>query len=266
MSKDPVVDSSSSPVLVIDNLSAWIEKLQVLREISFAVPRDEITAVIGPSGSGKSILLKTMVGLLQEELEHTLYCEGDIRYQGQSILGIRDEMMIEELRRRIAYVSQVSVAFPMSIYDNVRLGISYWAPGIRKMRRDEMIEGSLRKVGLWDEVKTRLWSSAANLSAGQLQRLAFARALALEPEVLVLDEPCAYTDPISTARIEELLMDLRGHYTMLIVTHNMQQASRISDQVLFLYMGELIEVSSAEKLFINPSKKQTEDFITGRFG
>jgi phosphate transport system ATP-binding protein len=264
MSDEAVAEPS--PALIIDNLSVWIGEMIALRQINFTVPERKITAIIGPSGCGKSILLRTIVGLFQEEVKEEFRCEGRILYKGYDLLEVKNEVKIELLRRRIAYVNQASIAFPMSIYDNISLGVVYWVPGLRQAVMDEIVERSLREVGLWDEVKYRLSKRAVDLSAGQLQRLAFARALAIEPEILLLDEPCAYTDPISTSRIEELLYDLRVKQTVLIVTHNMQQASRISDQVLFMYLGELIEVNSTDKIFINPKTKQAEDFITGRFG
>ncbi|MFP5287779.1 MAG: phosphate ABC transporter ATP-binding protein PstB [Thermoanaerobaculia bacterium] len=242
-------------------MSLWYGEKQALRGISLGIPEKKITAFIGPSGCGKSTLLRCINRL--NDLNDDVRIEGDIRFQGSSIYDPRLE--INALRKRIGMVFQKSNPFPKSIYENVAYGPRL--QGInRKRDLDETVERSLRGAALWDEVKDRLDDSALGMSGGQQQRLCIARAIAVEPEVILLDEPCSALDPIATARIEELMQDLKTQYTQVIVTHNMQQASRVSDYTAFLYLGELIEYGATEKIFINPLKKQTEDYITGRFG
>ncbi|HEX5757754.1 MAG TPA: phosphate ABC transporter ATP-binding protein PstB [Thermoanaerobaculia bacterium] len=249
------------PVLEIDSLSLWYGTKRALQDITLDVPEKRITAFIGPSGCGKSTLLRCINRL--NDLIDDVRIEGDIRFGAASIYDPRID--INALRKRIGMVFQKSNPFPKSIYENVAYGIRI--QGInRKRELDETVERSLHRAALWDEVKDRLDDSALGLSGGQQQRLCIARAIAVEPEVILLDEPCSALDPIATARIEELMQDLKTHYTQVIVTHNMQQASRVSDYTAFLYLGELIEYGLTEKLFINPLKKQTEDYITGRFG
>jgi len=249
------------PILHIDSLSLWYGEKKALKEISMQIPDKQITAFIGPSGCGKSTLLRCINRL--NDLIDNVRTEGDIRFEGGSIFDPRID--INALRKRIGMVFQKSNPFPKSIYENVAYGLRI--QGINKKRiLDEAVEKSLHGAALWDEVKDRLQDSALGLSGGQQQRLCIARAIAVEPEVILLDEPCSALDPIATARIEELMQDLKSQYTQVIVTHNMQQASRVSDYTAFLYLGELIEYGPTERLFLKPIKKQTEDYITGRFG
>jgi phosphate transport system ATP-binding protein len=249
------------PILEVDSLSLWYGEKQALKDISLRIPEKQITAFIGPSGCGKSTLLRCINRL--NDLIDGVRIEGDIRFQGDSIYDPRED--INALRKRVGMVFQKSNPFPKSIYENVAYGCRI--QGINKKRDlDEIVERSLRGAALWDEVKDRLEDSALGLSGGQQQRLCIARAIAVEPEVILLDEPCSALDPIATARIEELMQDLKSQYTQVIVTHNMQQASRVSDLTAFLYLGELVEYGETERIFINPRKKQTEDYITGRFG
>ncbi len=259
---DPALDPGiSEPILAIAALSLWYGTKQALREISLDIPGRQITAFIGPSGCGKSTLLRCINRL--NDLIDGVRIDGDVRFGTVSIYDPRVD--INALRKRVGMVFQKSNPFPKSIYENVAYGARI--QGInRKRELDEIVERSLHRAALWDEVKDRLDDSALGLSGGQQQRLCIARAIAVEPEVILLDEPCSALDPIATARIEELMQDLKTQYTQIIVTHNMQQASRVSDYTAFLYLGELIEYAPTDKLFINPMKKQTEDYITGRFG
>ncbi len=260
--RDPALDPGiANPILSIASLSLWYGDKQALNRITLDVPARQITAFIGPSGCGKSTLLRCINRL--NDLIDGVRIEGDIRFGMVSVYDPRVD--INALRKRIGMVFQKSNPFPKSIYENVAYGSRI--QGInRKRDLDEIVEKSLHRAALWDEVKDRLEDSALGLSGGQQQRLCIARAIAVEPEVILLDEPCSALDPIATARIEELMQDLKTQYTQVIVTHNMQQASRVSDYTAFLYLGELIEYAATDKLFIRPSKKQTEDYITGRFG
>jgi phosphate transport system ATP-binding protein len=250
-----------NPLLEVRALSLWYGSAQALEDIELSIPEKKITAFIGPSGCGKSTLLRCFNRL--NDLIDEVRIDGDIRFEGESIYD--PEADVNALRKRIGMVFQKSNPFPKSIYDNVAYGPRI--QGLRDRRRlDEIVENSLKDAALWDEVADRLSDSALGLSGGQQQRLCIARALAVEPDVILLDEPCSALDPIATAKIEKLMMDLKERYTLVIVTHNMQQASRISDYTAFLYLGRLIEYQETEKLFINPTRKQTEDYITGRFG
>lgn len=250
-----------NPILRVEDLSLWYGEKKALKNISLDIPEKQITAFIGPSGCGKSTLLRCINRL--NDLVDGVRIEGDIRFEDGSIFDPR--LDINALRKRIGMVFQKSNPFPKSIYENVAYGCRI--QGINKKRDlDDIVEKSLRGAALWDEVKDRLDESALGMSGGQQQRLCIARAIAVEPEVILLDEPCSALDPIATARVEELMQDLKTQYTQVIVTHNMQQASRVSDLTAFLYLGELIEYGPTEKIFINPMKKQTEDYITGRFG
>jgi phosphate transport system ATP-binding protein len=250
-----------NPILRIEDLSLWYGEKKALKNISMQIPEKRITAFIGPSGCGKSTLLRCINRL--NDLIDNVKVEGDIRFEDGSIYD--PGIDINALRKRIGMVFQKSNPFPKSIYENVAYGCRI--QGINKKRDlDGIVERSLRGAALWDEVKDRLDESALGMSGGQQQRLCIARAIAVEPEVILLDEPCSALDPIATARVEELMQDLKTQYTQVIVTHNMQQASRVSDYTAFLYLGELIEYAPTEKIFIKPAKKQTEDYITGRFG
>ncbi|MEO8503503.1 MAG: phosphate ABC transporter ATP-binding protein PstB [Acidobacteriota bacterium] len=262
MTPDPALSPDiGDAILEIDRLSLWYGQNKTLKEISLRIPEKKITAFIGPSGCGKSTLLRCINRL--NDLIDSVRVEGQIRFEGGSIYD--PEIDINALRKRIGMVFQKSNPFPKSIYENVAYGCRI--QGInRKSTLDEVVERSLRGAALWDEVKDRLDHSALGMSGGQQQRLCIARAIAVEPEVILLDEPCSALDPIATAKIEELMEGLKERYTMVIVTHNMQQASRVSDYTAFLYLGSLIEYGPTERLFLNPIKKQTEDYITGRFG
>jgi len=249
------------PIMTVESLSLWYGSNPALQGISLEIPRRSITAFIGPSGCGKSSLLRCFNRL--NDLIDGIRVEGDIRFGGRSIFD--PEVDVNALRKRVGMVFQKSNPFPKSIYENVAYG-----PRIHGVRGrsdiDAVVEKSLRAAALWDEVKDRLGESALGMSGGQQQRLCIARAIAVEPEVILLDEPCSALDPIATARIEELMQALKSQYTLVIVTHNMQQASRVSEFTAFLYLGRLIEYGETGRLFINPMKKQTEDYITGRFG
>ena len=232
-----------------------------LKNISIRIPEKSITALIGPSGCGKSTFLKTLDRM--NDLIPTVKITGEVKYRGQNIFD--PSVDVNELRRQIGMVFQKPNPFPMSIYDNIAYGPR--THGIRaKARLDEIVEQSLRDAAIWDEVKDRLKKSALGLSGGQQQRLCIARALAVQPDVLLMDEPTSALDPISTSKIEELAISLKDRYTIIIVTHNMQQAVRISDQTAFFLLGELVEYGDTEQMFAQPKDKRTEDYITGRFG
>ncbi len=255
---NPLIES---PILEIRQLSLWYGASQALKAISMRIPARRITAFIGPSGCGKSTLLRCINRL--NDLIDSVRIGGDIRFEDGSIYDPRVDINL--LRKRIGMVFQKSNPFPKSIYENVAYGLRI--QGVQKKGiLDEAVEKSLRGAALWEEVKDRLDESALGLSGGQQQRLCIARAIAVEPEVVLFDEPCSALDPIATAKIEELMQNLKDQYTQVIVTHNMQQASRVSDYTAFLYLGELVEYGPTDKLFLNPMKKQTEDYITGRFG
>ena len=254
-------DSDSAPVLEVRELDLYYGSNHALKSISLKVPRHKVTAFIGPSGCGKSTLLRCFNRL--NDLVDGVRISGGVDFEGKNIFD--PVVDVNELRRRIGMVFQKSNPFPKSIYDNVAFG-----PRIHGVRRrselDDVVEKSLRRAALWDEVKDRLRDSALGLSGGQQQRLCIARAIAVEPEVLLLDEPCSALDPVATAKIEDLMEALKKTYTIVIVTHNMQQAARSSDHTAFLYLGELIEFGITSELFVNPKEKRTEDYITGRFG
>ncbi len=248
-------------VLSVRDLCLWYGSHQALKSIQMDIPEKSITALIGPSGCGKSTFLKTLNRM--NDLIPDVRITGEVSYKGQNIFD--PAVDVNELRREIGMVFQKPNPFPMSIYDNIAYGPR--THGIRnKARLDEIVEQSLRGAAIWDEVKDRLKKSALGLSGGQQQRLCIARALAVEPEVLLMDEPTSALDPISTSKIEELAQELRERYTIIIVTHNMQQAVRISDQTAFFLLGELVEFGNTENLFSDPSDRRTEEYITGRFG
>ena len=250
-----------SDIMTVQGLNLWYGDHQALHDISLNIPEKSITALIGPSGCGKSTFLKTLNRM--NDLIPGVKITGDVRYRDQDIFAPGTD--VNELRREIGMVFQKPNPFPMSIYDNVAYGPR--THGIRsRVKLDEIVEKSLRGAAIWDEVKDRLKKNALGLSGGQQQRLCIARALAVEPEVLLMDEPTSALDPISTSKIEELAMELKEKYTIVIVTHNMQQAVRISDHTAFFLLGELVEYGETEKLFSQPQDKRTEDYITGRFG
>ena len=247
--------------IVVQDLCLWYGKHQALKNISMCIPEKSITALIGPSGCGKSTFLKTLNRM--NDLVPDVKITGLVQYEGQDIFA--PTMDVNELRRRVGMVFQKPNPFPMSIYDNVAYGPR--THGIRnKAKLDDLVERSLRDAAIWDEVKDRLKKNALGLSGGQQQRLCIARALAVEPDVLLMDEPTSALDPISTSKIEDLTMKLKKQYTIVIVTHNMQQAVRISDHTAFFLLGELVEFGNTEALFSQPKDKRTEDYITGRFG
>ena len=248
-------------LISVKNLNLWYGAHQALHDINLDIPEKSITALIGPSGCGKSTFLKTLDRM--NDLIPGVKITGEVRYDGQDIYA--PGVDVNELRRAIGMVFQKPNPFPMSIYDNVAYGPR--THGVRnKAKLDDLVEQSLRGAAIWDEVKDRLRKNALGLSGGQQQRLCIARALAVEPRVLLMDEPTSALDPISTSKIEELAAQLKERYTIVIVTHNMQQAVRISDRTAFFLLGELIECDGTEKLFSAPADKRTEDYITGRFG
>jgi len=248
-------------IITTNDLCLWYGKTQALRDINISVPEGSITALIGPSGCGKSTFLKTLNRM--NDLVPDVRITGSVKYRGKDIFAPGTD--VNELRRQIGMVFQKPNPFPMSIYDNIAYGPR--THGIRsKAKLDEIVETSLKNAAIWDEVKDRLKKSALGLSGGQQQRLCIARALAVDPDVLLMDEPTSALDPISTTRIEELAMELKSKYTIIIVTHNMQQALRISNKTAFFLLGELVECDDTEKIFSKPQDKRTEEYITGRFG
>jgi phosphate transport system ATP-binding protein len=252
---------SAEVALSVRDFSLWYGPTRALHDITIDVPRGKITALIGPSGCGKSTLIRCINRL--NDLVDGVRIEGDMLLDGESIYAPGVDVI--ELRKRTGMVFQRTNPFPMSIYENVVYPLRIDGEN-RRAVLDETAERALRGAALWDEVKDRLKGPALQLSGGQQQRLCIARAIAPEPEVLLMDEPCSALDPIATARIEELMHRLRSSYTIVIVTHNMQQAARASDYTGFMYLGKLIEVDATEKIFTNPREKQTEDYVTGRFG
>ena len=250
-----------STIISVQNLNLWYGSNQALYDVSMELPENQITAFIGPSGCGKSTFLKTLNRM--NDLVDGVRIQGKIFYDGQDIYA--QQVDTTWLRKEIGMVFQKPNPFPMSIYDNIAYGPRL--QGIRaKVKLDEIVETSLRGAAIWDEVKDRLNKSALGLSGGQQQRLCIARALAVEPKVLLMDEPTSALDPISTSKIEELASELKKNYTIIMVTHNMQQAARISDKTAFFLLGKMIEFDSTEQLFSMPKDKRTEDYITGRFG
>ena len=245
----------------VRDLNLYYGQFHALKGVSMDIPEKEVTAFIGPSGCGKSTFLKTLNRM--NDLVEGCRITGDVKLDGVDIF--KDKLDVNVLRKRVGMVFQKPNPFPMSVYDNIAYGPR--THGIRsKVKLDEIVEKSLRGAAIWDELKDRLKKSALGMSGGQQQRLCIARALAVEPEVLLMDEPTSALDPISTSRVEELVMDLKKDYTIVIVTHNMQQAARISDKTAFFLLGELVEMGPTERLFATPSDKRTEDYISGRFG
>ena len=250
-----------SGILSVENMCLWYGSHQALHNITIDIPEKSITALIGPSGCGKSTFLKTLNRM--NDLIPDVKITGSVKYKDEDIFD--PSVDVSQLRRQIGMVFQKPNPFPMSIYDNIAYGPR--THGVRnKAKLDDIVERSLRGAAIWDEVKDRLKKNALGLSGGPQQRLCIARALAVEPDVLLMDEPTSALDPISTAKIEELAVELKEKYTIVIVTHNMQQAVRISDNTAFFLLGELVEYGSTERLFSQPTDKRTEDYITGRFG
>ena len=255
-------DPSQLPAkLRIKNLGFYYGDFQALHNISLDIPENRVTAFIGPSGCGKSTLLRTFNRM------YSLYpdqrAEGEIVLDSVNVLDMKQDLPL--LRAKIGMVFQKPTPFPMSIYDNIAFGVRLFER-LSKRAMDERVEWALTRAALWTEVKGKLRQSGNSLSGGQQQRLCIARCIAIKPEVLLLDEPCSALDPISTTRIEELITELKNDYTVVIVTHNMQQAARVSDYTAYMYLGELIEYGDTDSIFIKPQRKQTEDYITGRFG
>ena len=249
----------NEPIITVKGLNLWYGQTQALKNISIDIPEKSITALIGPSGCGKSTFLKTLNRM--NDLIPGVRITGEVLYHGEDIF----QAEVNNLRKEVGMVFQKPNPFPMSIYDNIAYGPR--THGIRnKAQLDDIVEKALRDAAIWDEVKDRLKKNALGMSGGQQQRLCIARALAVEPAVLLMDEPTSALDPISTSRIEDLAMELKEKYTIVIVTHNMQQAVRISDQTAFFLLGDLVEYGSTEEMFSKPRDKRTEDYITGRFG
>ena len=249
----------NTPIITVSGLNLWYGQMQALKNINIDIPEKSITALIGPSGCGKSTFLKTLNRM--NDLIPGVKITGEVKYNGENIF----ETEVNTLRKEVGMVFQKPNPFPMSIYDNIAYGPR--THGItNRAELDEIVEKALRGAAIWDEVKDRLKKNALGMSGGQQQRLCIARALAVEPKVLLMDEPTSALDPISTSRIEDLAMELKERYTIVIVTHNMQQAVRISDQTAFFLLGDLVEFSETEAMFDQPRDKRTEDYITGRFG
>jgi phosphate transport system ATP-binding protein len=249
------------PKIEVRNLDFFYGKYHALKNINMQIPEGKVTAFIGPSGCGKSTLLRTfnkMYALYPEQR-----AEGEIIMDGENLLASKRDISL--LRARVGMVFQKPTPFPMSIYDNIAFGVKMFE-SLSRSEMDDRVEWALTKAALWNEVKDKLGQSGYGLSGGQQQRLCIARGIAIRPEVLLLDEPCSALDPISTGRVEELIAELKNEYTVVIVTHNMQQAARCSDYTGYMYLGELIEFGDTEKIFIKPVRKETEDYITGRFG
>ncbi|MBC8289557.1 MAG: phosphate ABC transporter ATP-binding protein [Planctomycetes bacterium] len=263
-SVDPVIHEElgqTENVVDIDKVNLWYGNKQALFDVNMSIPKGQVTSLIGPSGCGKSTLLRCVNRM--NDLIDSVRTEGDMKLNGDSIFDATVDVI--ELRKRMGMVFQKPNPFPMSIFENVVYPLRIDGERGRKVLA-EVCERALRGAALWDEVKDRLHESGLGLSGGQQQRLCIARAIASDPEVLLLDEPCSALDPIATGKIEDLIHDLRGEYSILIVTHNMQQASRVSDYTAFMYLGHLIEYGPTVKLFTNPKLKETEDYVMGRFG
>ncbi|HMN74951.1 MAG TPA: phosphate ABC transporter ATP-binding protein PstB [Burkholderiaceae bacterium] len=247
--------------LSVRNLNFYYGGFKALKNINLDIPERKVTSFIGPSGCGKSTLLRTFNRMF--ELYPEQRAEGEINLDGQNILTSRDDVTL--IRAKVGMVFQKPTPFPMSIYDNIAFGVKLFET-LSRSEMDERVEWALKKAALWNETKDKLDQSGSGLSGGQQQRLCIARGIAVRPEVLLLDEPCSALDPISTGKIEELIHELKSDYTVAIVTHNMQQAARASDYTAYMYLGDLIEFGPTKDLFMSPKKKDTEDYITGRFG
>ncbi|MBS1175347.1 MAG: pstB [Burkholderiaceae bacterium] len=250
-----------TPKLSIQNLNFFYGQFKALKDVSLVIPEKKVTAFIGPSGCGKSTLLRTLNRMF--ELYPEQRAEGEIMFGGENILQSKLDIAI--LRAKIGMVFQKPTPFPMSIYENIAFGVRLFEK-MSKGEMDERVEWALQKSALWGEVKDKLHQSGNSLSGGQQQRLCIARAIAVKPEVLLLDEPCSALDPISTAKVEELIVELKEDYTVVIVTHNMQQAARVSDYTTYMYLGEMVEFGETRQMFMKPARQETEDYITGRFG
>ncbi|MDR3324182.1 MAG: phosphate ABC transporter ATP-binding protein PstB [Zoogloeaceae bacterium] len=257
-----MTEPASLPVkLSVRDLNFYYGKFQALRDITLDIPAHRVTAFIGPSGCGKSTLLRTFNRMF--ELYPEQRAEGKILLDGEDLLASKQDVAL--IRARIGMVFQKPTPFPMSIFDNIAFGVRLFE-ALSPLDMEERVEWALKKAALWNEVKDKLSQSGASLSGGQQQRLCIARGIAIRPELLLLDEPCSALDPISTARIEELIGELKAEYTVVIVTHNMQQAARCSDYTAYMYLGDLVEFGATEQMFFKPTRRATEDYITGRFG
>ena len=253
--------TTAPPKISVRTLNFYYGKFHALKDINLDIPEKQVTAFIGPSGCGKSTLLRIFNRMY--ELYPEQRAEGDIRLDGDNLLDKKKDVAL--LRAKVGMVFQKPTPFPMSIYDNIAFGVRLFE-SLGKSDMDDRVEWALRKAALWEEVKDKLSQSGAGLSGGQQQRLCIARGIAIRPEVLLLDEPCSALDPISTAKIEELIAELKSDYTVVIVTHNMQQAARCSDNTAYMYLGQLIEFGDTKDMFFKPKRQETEDYITGRFG
>jgi len=258
---EQVTKAVAPPKLTVRNLNFYYGSFHALKRVELDVPENRVTAFIGPSGCGKSTLLRTFNRMF--ELYPEQRAEGEILFEGENVLTSKRDVSL--LRARIGMVFQKPTPFPMSIYDNIAFGVRLFE-SLPRARMDDRVEWALTKAALWKEVKDKLHQTGTSLSGGQQQRLCIARGIAVKPEILLLDEPCSALDPISTAKIEELITELKSDYTVVIVTHNMQQAARVSDYTAYMYLGELIEFGKTDRLFLKPQKQATEDYITGRFG
>ena len=252
---------AETPKLVVNNLNFFYGEYKALKDINLIIPKNKVTAFIGPSGCGKSTLLRTLNRMF--ELYPGQRAEGEINFDGENILTSKVDISI--MRAKIGMVFQKPTPFPMSIYENIAFGVRLFEK-LSKGEMNERVEWALTKAALWNEVKDKLHQSGNSLSGGQQQRLCIARAIAVKPDVLLMDGPCSALDPISTTKVEELITELKQDYTVVIVTHNMQQAARCSDYTAYMYLGELIEFGETRQMFIKPSRQETEDYITGRFG
>lgn len=255
------VSTDPTAKITVQNLNFYYGKFHALKNINLQVPENKVTAFIGPSGCGKSTLLRVFNRMF--ELYPDQRAEGEVMLDGENLLTSKQDVAL--LRAKVGMVFQKPTPFPMSIFDNVAFGVKLFE-SLNAAAMEDRVEWALRKAALWNEVKDKLKQSGSSLSGGQQQRLCIARGIAIKPEVLLLDEPCSALDPISTAKIEELISELKSDYTVLIVTHNMQQAARCSDHTAYMYLGDLVEFGTTEQMFFKPVRKETEDYITGRFG
>lgn len=258
---ETITHSGHAPKISVKDLNFYYGKFHALKDINLEIPANKVTAFIGPSGCGKSTLLRVFNRMF--ELYPDQRAEGQIMLDGENLLTSKKDVAL--LRAKVGMVFQKPTPFPMSIFDNIAFGVKLFE-SLNATDMEERVEWALRKAALWTEVKDKLNQSGSSLSGGQQQRLCIARGIAIKPEVILLDEPCSALDPISTAKIEELITELKSDYTVVIVTHNMQQAARCSDYTAYMYLGDLVEFGSTEQMFFKPTRKETEDYITGRFG
>ncbi|MBK5205914.1 MAG: phosphate ABC transporter ATP-binding protein PstB [Polaromonas sp.] len=258
---DAITVNPDTSKISVKNLDFYYGKFHALKGINLKIPEKKVTAFIGPSGCGKSTLLRIFNRMY--ELYPEQHAKGEVLFEGENLLTSKKDVAL--IRSKVGMVFQKPTPFPMSIYDNIAFGVKLFE-SLNSSDMDDRVEWALRKAALWTEVKDKLNQSGSSLSGGQQQRLCIARGIAIKPEVLLLDEPCSALDPISTAKIEELIAELKSDYTVVIVTHNMQQAARVSDYTAYMYLGDLVEFGATEDIFFKPKRKETEDYITGRFG